>query len=128
MAYATVEDVLVDLGRDTRSEQERAQIGSWIEQAEALIASRIPNLGALVTTGRLSADVVRMVVVWVVARKVKNPDGKQNERVDDYSYGLDENAKRGAIFLTDEEWDLLIPRAASNSFTVRFRATPGFAS
>lgn len=128
MAYATVEDVLVDLGRDTRSEQERAQIGSWVEQAEALILSRIPNLGALVSAGRLSADVVRMVEVWVVARKVKNPDGKQNERVDDYSYGLDENAKRGAIFLTDEEWDLLIPRAASNSFTVRFRPKPGFAS
>lgn len=128
MAYATVEDVAVDLGRDTRSEQERAQIASWIDQAEALIASRIPNLGALVAAGRLSAEVVRMVIVWVVARKVKNPDGKQNERVDDYSYGFDENAKRGAIFLTDEEWDLLIPRAASSSFTVRFRATPGFAS
>ena len=128
MSYPTVADVVVGLGRDTRSEQERAQIASWIDQAEALIMTRIPNLGALVATGRLSADVVRMVVVWVVARKVKNPDGKQNERVDDYSYGLDENAKRGAIFLTDEEWDLLIPRAASNSFTVRFRATPGFAS
>lgn len=73
MAYATVEDVVVDLGRDTRSEQERAQIASWIDQAEALIMSRIPNLGALVATGRLSADVVRMVVVWVVARKARNP-------------------------------------------------------
>lgn len=128
MAYATVEDVVVDLGRDTRSDKERAQIASWIDQAEALIVSRIPNLGALVATGRLSADVVRMVVVWVVARKARNPEGIQYESIDDHRVGWFEDNKKGAIFLTAEEWDLLIPRAASNSFTVRFRATPGFAS
>lgn len=127
MTFAEVDDVLIDLGRQARSEEERKQIESWLAQAEAIIKSRLPNLNVLVNTGRLDEAVVAMVEVWVVARKVKNPDGKQNERVDDYSYGLDQDARRGAIFLTDEEWDLLIPRAASDSFTVRFRATPGFA-
>lgn len=127
MAYASVDDVLVDLGRPARSDREREQIGQWLEQAEAVIRSRIPNLGALIAQGRLSVDVVKMVEVWVVARKVKNPDGKQYESVDDYRYGLFEDNKKGAIFLTEDEWALLLPRQAADAFTVRFRATPGFA-
>ena len=44
-----------------------------------------------------------------VIRKVKNPDGKVSEGIDDYNYRLNENARKGDLFLTDEEWALISP-------------------
>ena len=72
--------------------------------------------------GALSADVVTMVTTNAVVRKALNPTGKQNERIDDYSYGLTEDAARGDLFLTEAEWGLLMPVSASGAFSVR----PGF--
>lgn len=120
MSIASVTDVQVRLGRPITDAAEIAQISAWLGDVEALIKVRIPDLAQRVLDGLLDSEVVKLVEAQVVVRKVKNPDGKQNERIDDYSYGLTADAARGDLFLTDDEWDLLTPSATpSGAFTIR---------
>lgn len=119
MSYANVTDVQVRLGRPITSSAEIAQVTAWLTDVEALIKVRIPDLDQRVVTGQIDESIVSLVEAQVVVRKVKNPDGKQNERIDDYSYGLNTDAARGDLFLTDEEWALLLPVSATGAFTIR---------
>ena len=117
--YANLTDVAERLGRPITDSDEVAQVNAWIGDVEQLIAARLPDLDERIAEGRPTLAVVTMVVANAVIRKVKNPDGKQNERIDDYSYGLTEDAARGALFLTDEEWALLAPVGQSGAFTIK---------
>lgn len=120
--YANLTDVADRLGRPISDPLEVTQVNAWLADTEAIIRARIPDLDQRVEDGDLSADVVRMVMTNAVVRKALNPTGKQNERVDDYSYGLTEDAARGDLFLTDAEWDLITPVAMTGAFSTR----PGF--
>lgn len=121
MAYADVDDVAVRLGRAVSDAAEEEQIEAWLDEAEQIIAGRIRDLAARIADGRITVATVALVEARAVVRKVKNPDGKQNERIDDYSYGLVEDAAKGEIFITDDEWALLLGTTASGSgaFTIR---------
>lgn len=119
MALATVNDVATRLGRSFAEGSETAQVEAWISDVEAMISARIPDINERLESGILSAHVVSAVIANSVIRKVKNPDGKQNERIDDYSYGLTSDAARGELFLTDDEWSLLLPGAVTGAFTIR---------
>lgn len=119
MSYANVTDVQIRLGRPITSAAEIAQVTAWLTDVEALIKVRIPDLDQRVALGQIDEAIVALVEAQVVVRKVKNPDGKQNERIDDYSYGLNTDAARGDLFLTDEEWALLLPVSATGAFTIR---------
>lgn len=121
MAYADVDDVAVRLGRAVSDTAEEDQIETWIGDASRLIARRIPDLAIRIAEGLVTAEDVAMVEAQAVVRKVKNPDGKQNERIDDYSYGLVEDASKAELFITDDEWAILLGTAHSGSgaFTIR---------
>jgi len=120
MAYASIDDVTVRLGRAVSETAEQDQIDTWIEDAERLILRRFPDLSTRIATGTVAEAEVVMVEAQAVVRKVKNPDGKQNERIEDYSYGLVEAAARGEVFITDDEWALLMPtRDPRGAFSVR---------
>ena len=122
MAFANLSDVADRLGRPISDPDEVKQVNAWIADVEVIIRSRIPDIDDQIGDGALSADVVTMVTTNAVVRKALNPTGKQNERIDDYSYGLTEDAARGDLFLTEAEWGLLMPVSASGAFSVR----PGF--
>lgn len=126
MAYATVQNVSTGLGRPIVSAEEIAQVTQWLNDAEMLVRARLGELAPLVISGALSQDALVYVEREAVIRKVKNPDGKQNEKIDDYSYGLNDDARRGAVFITDEEWALLAPADSGAAFTIRAAATPGY--
>jgi len=126
MSYATITDVSTRLGRPISDSLEVAQVTAWIGDIEALILARIPTLAGLITAGSLATETVTMVEANAVIRKIRNPDGKQNEKIDDYSYGLNANAARGELFLSDDEWDLLTPNASSGAFTVTPYGLPGY--
>lgn len=122
MSYAGITDVSARLGRAITSAAEVLQVETWIDDAERLITRRIPDLAARITSGAISADDVVRVAAQAVVRKVKNPDGKQNERIDDYSYGLVKEAAQAEIHITDEEWEILLADPASSvegAFTIR---------
>lgn len=109
--YAAVRDVAVTLGVEpgSLSEVETAQIVDWIGKTERIIARRLGDLSLL------DADSLRDVISEVVSRRVRNPDGKQNERLDDYGYGLDRETAKSRLFLTDDEWDQLTPAVVDRS-------------
>ncbi|GIG27182.1 Gp19/Gp15/Gp42 family protein [Cellulomonas denverensis] len=119
MTYAVLTDVATRLGRPITDTNEVAQVNAWLSDIEALILSRIPDLAAQIADGHPTEAVVKMVEANAVIRKIKNPDGKQNERIDDYSFGLNTDAARGDLFLTDEEWALLEPGSGEGAFTIR---------
>lgn len=119
MTYANLSDVSTRLGRPITNADEIAQVNAWLGDVEALILARLPNLDDLVAAGNPSALVVAMVEANAVIRKIKNPDGKVSEGIDDYNYRLNENSRKGELFLTDEEWALLTPDSADGAWTIR---------
>nr|DAO15687.1 MAG TPA: hypothetical protein [Caudoviricetes sp.] len=98
MTYATVFDVATTLGRPITDPDEQNQILNWIAKTERIISARLGDLDAL------DRQILADVISEVVARRSRNPDGKRNERIDDYSYTLDAAASAVELTLTDAEW------------------------
>ena len=118
MSFANVTDVATRLGRPITDADEIAQVNAWLGDISALIEARIPDIADRVAGGVPSTAVVAMVEANAVIRKVQNPEGKVSEDIDDYRYRLNENARRGELFLTDEEWALLEPGSGEGAFTI----------
>lgn len=98
MSYATVIDVATTLGRPITDPDEQNQITNWISKTERIISARLGNLD------NLDRQILADVISEVVARRARNPDGKRNERIDDYSYTLDAAASAVELTLTADEW------------------------
>ena len=118
MTYATVADVATRLGRPISEPDEVAQVQAWLEDVEAEILARIPDLPALITAGVPTVATVVRVEANAVIRKIRNPEGYTSETIDDYTYRYNEQVRRGDIFITDEEWALLLPGAQSGAWTI----------
>lgn len=118
MPYASVEDVSARLGRPITDPTEVAQVQAWLNDAGAVIRSRIPGLDGHVAAGAPTADTVLLVESNAVIRKIRNPEGYTSETIDDYTYRYNEQVRRGDIFLTDEEWALLTPGASGGAWTI----------
>ena len=82
---------------------------------------RDEDLDALVAANEdgFSAEVVR-VLATAVLRVMKNPDGKRQESIDDYSWTRDESVSSGLLYFTADELDGLIPGTAitGRAFTI----------
>lgn len=113
MATATLTDVAESLGRPITDPLEVAQVNRWLSNVELLIRARAGDVAAL------DPDVLVYVETEAVIRKIRNPEGKVSEDIDDYRYRLNTDAARGAVFITDDEWALLLPRAPRTAFTIR---------
>lgn len=122
--FATTTDISTRLGRPYASADEQLQVQAWIDDLEALILERIPGIITGITDGAPSAQTVMAVVCAAVIRKINNPTGKLQERIDDYSYGLTAVAASAELDLTPEEWARLTPAAPSGAFSIR----PGYDS
>ena len=122
--FATTTDISTRLGRAFSGPEESAQVAAWLDDVEASILERLPDFIERVTAGSPSMQTVIAVVSAVVIRKIDNPTGKLQERIDDYSYGLTATAASADLALTDAEWARLTPASASGAFSVR----PGYES
>lgn len=122
MAYATVTDVQTRLGRAISDTAEIAQVTAWIDDVEAIIKARIPDLDARITDGWISNATVVRVQCQAVIRKIKNPDGVTYEAIDDHRQGYNEAMARGELHLTEDEWGALLasPEApgSEGAFTI----------
>lgn len=121
MAYATVADVEVRYGR-TLTAAESAQVTAWIDDLEAEILERIPDLAALITAGRPTLATLKRVICAAVIRKLQNPEGLRTTTVaiDDYSTTktVDSSNSGGFLGLSDDEWSLLLPGSSGDAFTI----------
>lgn len=67
----------------------------------------VPDLDARLADGRTSAAAVRIVVVRMVLRVLRNPEGFKNEQAGDYGYSVDTAVASGRLFLTADDLALL---------------------
>jgi hypothetical protein len=125
--YATPEAVAVLLGR-AFSTAELAQCQGFLNDAEAQIRLKFPTLDDLISERIIAAETVALVEVRAARRVMLNPDAKQNERIDDYSYGRTGVVAESEVVITDEDWALLAPsESTSDSYSVRMsNAGPGY--
>lgn len=134
MAFASPEDVAIELGRPTSSitDAEREQWTAWLERVERSIRRRFRREGLdldnQINIGDPSIEEVVDVEVAVVSRRVRNPEGLTSTTVtiDD---GTITRRREGAddalgLDLTDIEWEALLPRSEPQAFTVRATFEP----
>lgn len=124
MTYASVADVAAELGRPVPTDEPTvAQWERWLARVENQILARIPDLHARVAAGSPTADLVADVEATAVARKALNPEGLRSttRSIDDASVTktVDQARSAGELELTDDEWDLLLPRPVRGAFTIR---------
>ena len=121
MAYATVSDVEVRFGR-TLSASEGAQVTAWVDDLEAEILERIPNLADLIVAGRPTVATLKRVECAAVIRQLNNPKGLKvrTEAIDDYSVTEQPwiEGTAGTLDLSDEEWNKLLPGTSGDAFTI----------
>jgi DNA-binding transcriptional LysR family regulator len=121
--FAQVSDVAIEMGKELTPAQESTATAK-IEQLTASIRMRYPDIDLRMASSASLETVVRRTVAAAVARVLRNPDGKIQETIDDYSYRRADAVAEGVLQLTDIEWGLLGPSTAAASpgaFTIRFR-------
>jgi len=109
VALATLTDLADRMGRDLTSSEAR-QATAWLDDATALILKRFPQYST-------PTDVSKKVCCSMVLRVLKNPDGRRQESIDDFSYTIDSSRSRGEIYLSDEEAEELRP-AQGGAFSI----------
>jgi hypothetical protein len=114
---ATLEDVRNSIERPLTSDEERV-IPSWLDKAWRELNRVVPAISvrnALPTTEPtyLASEDVIDVLVAMVERKVRHPDGVAQWNGDDYGEKVDASMASGRIYVTDEERASLMPAAPS---------------
>lgn len=114
--YATVQDVADELATQIDGASPKGkQIARWIMRAENLIRLHIPLLDEWCDQDPAYTSIVNDVIVNVVARKARNPDGTYSQTVsaDDASFTRTMSTSAGSlgeINILEDEWDLLLKR------------------
>lgn len=98
---ATVDDV--EARWQPLSEQQTINASALLDDAWALLLSRRPALEDDITASTVSEENVIRVVCAIVLRVLRNPDGKLEERLDDYSYRRDSATSTGGLYVTPDE-------------------------
>ena len=117
--HATPAEIAVLL-KQTFDSGDTAQCQGFLDEAEGLILERIPDLEDRIIAGTIAFDTVAAVERRAVRRVMLNPEAKQNEKIDDYSFGRDKGTSTGEVYISDEEWSRLIPQTApGDSFSIK---------
>jgi hypothetical protein len=74
-----------------------------IDKAERLVRDRVPGLDARIAAGCPTEATVGDVVVDMVVRLLRNPEGLSSESAGDYSYQRNAATGEGRIFLRPDE-------------------------
>jgi hypothetical protein len=73
--------------------------------------------------GTVREATVRRVVSQAVIRVIRNPEGLRTVTtgIDDgtETRTVDSSLSSGALFLTSDEWDLILPTVSGDAFTIR---------
>lgn len=120
------------------SDAEKIVAATRLEDAWRIVLNRFPDIETRMAAYDPSGDppvtdldpqVVIGVLADMVLRVLKNPEGKRQESIDDYSYLRDNALSAGELYLSDNEIDRLGgPGATSNAFTIHPYGVPGYAT
>lgn len=94
------------------SAQETTNAQTFLDDAWVMLKRHFTRVGVdieaeIAADADLEAAVVR-VLCTAVLRVMKNPDGKRQESIDDYSWTRDEAASAGLLYFSDDELDDLV--------------------
>lgn len=89
------------------TESERTVARNVMADAWMLLLGRDATIEARLADATLAPERVRFVLSSMVLRVLKNPDGKRQESVDDYSYTRDQSLSAGALYVSNDELALL---------------------
>ncbi len=117
---ATTFDVEARWRSLTVDEQVNAE--AFLVDAWALLTSRRPTLEADILAGTVTTSNAVRVVVAMVLRVMRNPDGKRSESIDDYSYTRDDQVSGGLLHVTAVELADLTPDGYKRAKSVRLVA------
>lgn len=115
--YATVEDVRARYGGDASD----TRIQAFLDDAEAIVTARFPDIEARIAGGVTSAAAVRVVVISMTLRAlVTTPIGLLSEAAGPFSEPIDAGY-RGYLRIQRDEIQMLggAPRAAGRAFTIK---------
>lgn len=102
------------------SAEETGVAAVLLERVSALIRASVTDVDTRIAADPDLALIARGVAVDAVLRVLRNPDGKIQEAIDDYSYRRADPVADGALYLTDRELAQLAPVwTASGAFTIR---------
>lgn len=89
------------------SAAERQVASSLLVDAWAVLVSHDPTIATRITAATLDPALLRTVLVAMVLRVMRNPEGKRQESIDDYSWTLDSAVSTGALYVSADELRLL---------------------
>lgn len=121
--YAGKTDVADLLGRELTT--------SELRMVDPLLLQASYKIAAVTTVA--DPDVSKGVAAAMVSRVLRNPDGRQQLRIDDLSFSLSPSVASGVLQLLDEERSTLLQSVpassgaaagASGAFTIRRPAAP----
>lgn len=123
--FGSASDVETSLLRDL-TDREAQYVDAWLERAERLIKSRLPDLAVRVQSNSEYALIVAGIEGEMVARVFRNPEGVRQEDEGNYSIRLDAAVSSGLLTVSDEEWQTL--GASLNQVTSVAGGMDGYAS
>lgn len=89
---------------------------TFLDDAWRMLVRRSGDLETrMAADAGLTAEVVR-IVATAVLRVMKNPDGKRQESIDDYSWTRDQAVSAGLLYFTDEELDAVAVGVRGRAF------------
>jgi hypothetical protein len=104
---ATVGEVAAQFGTLTAAQE---GLASWLLRAASkMVRARFPLLDTQLADGRLDPELVALVVVNMVLRVLRNPQGLRSETVGPFSRSYDTTVAAGLLALAKDEIELLVP-------------------
>lgn len=119
MTWATFADVTDRwVGNDAPTDQDLVE--ALIGDAEAVILVEYPKIQDRITAGTLPVRLVKMVVVAMVSRVLRNPENLTYWQQTTGPFGQARNYGSTVVglYLTDEEEELLSPKRHGKAFEV----------
>ena len=111
------------------SPDESSVATALLADAWAIALVRVPTLQSRLTAGTLSSELVVAVICAMVLRVMRNPDGKVQEAIDDYSYTRSTSVASGGLYLGTDELGLLAAGGDStDAYTITPYGAPGYAT
>lgn len=114
---AKLSDVENSIERPLTDDEQRV-IPSWLDRAWRelnRVVPGIPQRNSLDSSNEqyLPTADIRDVVVAMVERKVRNPDGRRSWGGDDFTEQVDASMSSGQLYVSDAERASLLPRFAA---------------
>lgn len=116
--WATTTDV-IDRWVGDNAPTDTDQIQLLLDDAEAIILGEYPSIQARIDAGTLSADIVKLVLVRMVTRLMRNPENLTSWQMNAGPFGQNRSfGQERDIWLTPDELAMLAPNVRGKAFQI----------